>query len=88
MRTIFFTPISPLFFKPYCVSYEPLFSSLASRVVPTPINPPDYIVGVGQGRIIVLVDLPSPEPDKPFLDFCERIAIGHGADTNSLEIRH
>lgn len=88
MRTIFFTPIPPLFFEPYCVSYDPFNPSLPICVVPIPINPPDYIVRVGQGRVIVLVDLPSPEPDKPFLDFCERIAIGHGADTNDLEIRH
>jgi hypothetical protein len=87
MRTIFFTPIPPLFFEPYCVSYDALYPSLPVQVVPVPINPPDYIVGVGQGRVIVLVDLPSPEPDKQFLDFCERIAIGHGADTNDLEIR-
>lgn len=88
MRTIFFTSISPLFFEPYCVSYDALHPSFPVQIVPIPINPPDYIVIVGKGRVIVLVDLPSPEPDKPFLDFCERIAIGHGADTNSLEIRH
>lgn len=83
MRTVFLTPIPPLAFKPYCVSYE-----LVPRVIPTPIKPPDYILAIGRGRIVLLVDLPSPEPDEPFLDFCERLAIGHGADTNSLEIRH
>ena len=88
MRTIFFTPIPPLAFNPYCVSFDSFSPSLTVNVVPIPINPPDYIVYVGKGRVIVLVDLPSPEPDKPFLDFCERIAIGHGADTNDLEIRH
>lgn len=87
MRTVFLTPIPPLDFKPYCVSYESLSPSLASRVVPTPINPPDYILGVGQGRVIVLVDLPSLEPDKQFLDFCERLAIGH-ASTNDENVRH
>jgi hypothetical protein len=88
MKIVFLTPIPPLAFKPYCVSYEPLSPSLPVRVVPIPINLPDYIVRVGKGRVVVLVDLPSPEPDKQFLDFCERIAIGHGADTNDLEIRH
>ena len=90
MRIVFLTPIPPLFFEPYCVSYDSCHLSLSPlvHVVPIPINPPDYIVGVAKGRVIVLVDLLSPEPDKPFLDFCERIAIGHGADTNDLEIRH
>ena len=88
MRTVFLTPISPLDFKPYCVSYDPLFPSLVSRVIPMPIKPPDYILVIGQGRLIVLVDLPSPEPDKQFLEFCEHIAIANGADSDSLEIRH
>lgn len=88
MRTVFLTPIPPLSFKPYCVSYEPLSPSLASRVIPAPIKPPDYILGVGQGRVIVLVDLPSPEPDKQFLDFCERLAIGHNTSTNGKNVRH
>jgi hypothetical protein len=86
MRTIFFTPIPPLSFEPYCISYDSLSPSLPFRVVP--ICFPDYIVQIGQGRVIVLVDLPSPELDKPFLDFCELIAVGHGADNNSPEIRH
>lgn len=86
MRTIFFTPIPPLSFEPYCVSYDSLSPSLPVRVVPLCF--PDYIIKIGQGRVIVLVDLPSPEPDKQFLDFVEQVAIGHGADTNSLEIRH
>lgn len=85
MRTIFFTPIPPLSFEPYCVSYDSLFPSLSVRV---PLRFPDYIVKIGKGRVIVLVDLPSPEPDKQFLDFCEQVAIAHGADTNDLEIRH
>ena len=88
MRTVFLTPIPPLAFKPYCVSYEPRSPSLASRVIPTLTNPPDYILAIGKGRIVVLVDLPLPEPDEQFMDFCERLAIVHGADTNSLEIRH
>jgi hypothetical protein len=88
MRTVFLTPIPPLAFKPYCVSYEPIFPFLSSRIIPTPINPPDYILGVGQGYILLLVDLPSPEPDKSFMDFCERLAIGHGADFNSQNVRH
>lgn len=88
MRTIFLTPMPPLVFKPYFVSYEPLSPSLASRVIPTPIKPPDYILGVGQGRVIVLVDLPSPEPDKQFLDFCERLAIGHNNSINGKNVRH
>lgn len=90
MAIIFLIPIPPLFFEPYCVSYDSLSPSpiLSYRVIPTPINPPDYIVGVGQGRVIVLVDFASPEPSKPFLDFCERIAIGHGADSNSQNVRH
>ena len=88
MRTVFLMPIPPLAFKPSYVSYEPLSPSLSSRVVPTPINPPDYILGVGQGQIVVLVDLPSPEPDLLFMDFCEQLAIGHGADSNTQNVRH
>lgn len=88
MKTVFLTPIPPLAFKPYCVSYEPLCPSLASRVVPTPINPPDYILQIGRGCIVLLVDLPSPEPDKQFMDFCERLAIGHNASINDENVRH
>lgn len=83
MRTIFFLPIPPLSFEPYCVSYDSPNPSPTSVV---PLCFPDYIVKIGQGRVIVLVDLPSPEPDKQFLDFVERVAIGHGAETNTLEV--
>ena len=83
------SPIPPLCFKPYFVTYDSSLPALSpSPSYSSPCQLPNYILGIGQGRVIVLVDLPSPEPDKPFLDFCEHIAIGHGADTNDLEIRH
>lgn len=86
---IFVTPLpspSSLTFKPYFVSYNPNSPALLVRSLP-PIGLPDYVLGVGEGRFLLLVDEPSPEPTREFFEFCERITIGH-TPTNSKNVRH
>ena len=72
------SPFSPaISFKPFFVVYDS-----SSLITPVPIysppsQKPNYIVGVGQGRVVVLSNLSNPRKlPKEFLDFCESLALG------------
>jgi hypothetical protein len=88
----FFVAVAPfskdISFKPFFVFYDSSSLAIPVPIYSQPSKSPNYIIGVGHGRVVVLSNFPKPQKlPKEFLDFCESLAIGQNV-TKDKTFRH